>query len=142
MRPRMIDDMTLRKLSPKTQAGYLRAVLRFTRFFGRSPNLASPEDLRAFQLYLVEQGVSSTTINATLTGLTFFFGVTLDRPSALKRMSRVRHRRSYPRSSASRRAKFNKISQESASLNEMKGRSVNANFWKRASIQLILFSYA
>jgi site-specific recombinase XerD len=96
MRPRMIDDMTLRKLSPKTQAGYLRAVLRFTRFFGRSPNLASPEDLRAFQLYLVEQGVSSTTINATLTGLTFFFGVTLDRPSALKRMSRVRQPQKLP----------------------------------------------
>lgn len=64
--------------------------MRFTRFFGRSPDLASPEDLRAFQLQLVEQGVSSTTINATLSGLTFFFGVTLDRPSVLKRMSRVR----------------------------------------------------
>jgi hypothetical protein len=90
LRQRMIDDMTLRKLSPKTQVGYQRAVLRFARFFGRSPDLASPEDLRAFQLHLVEQGVSSTTINATLTGLTFFFGVTLDRHSALKRMSRVR----------------------------------------------------
>ncbi len=90
LRQRMIDDMTLRKLTPKTQACYLRAVLRFTRFFGRSPDLASPEDLRAFQLHLVEQGVSSTTINATLTGLRFFFDVTLERPSALKRMSRVR----------------------------------------------------
>ena len=90
LRQRMIDDMTLRKLTPKTQAGYLRAVLRFTRFFGRSPDLASPEDLRAFQLHLVEQGVSSTTINATITGLRFFFGITLERPSALKRMSRVR----------------------------------------------------
>ena len=89
LRQRMIDDMTMRKLSPKTQAGYLRAVLKFTRFFGRSPDLASSEDLRAFQLQLVEQGVSSTTINATLTGLTFLFGVTLERPSVLKRMSRV-----------------------------------------------------
>jgi len=88
--------MTLRKLNPKTQAGYLRAVVKFTRFFGRSPDLASPEDLRAFQLYLVEQGVSSTTINATLTGLTFFFGMTLDRPSALKRMSRVRQPQKLP----------------------------------------------
>jgi len=76
LRQRMIDDMRLRKLSLKTQAAYLRAVVKFTRFFGRSPDLASPEDLRAFQLHLVEQGVSSTTINATLTGLTFFFGVT------------------------------------------------------------------
>ncbi len=89
LRQRMIDDMTLRKLAPKTQAGYLRAVLRFTRFFGRSPELASAEDLRAFQLQLVAQGVSSTTINATITGLKFFFDVSLERPSALKRMSRV-----------------------------------------------------
>jgi len=85
----MIEDMTMRKLNPKTQAGYLRAVLRFTRFFGRSPDLASPEDLRAFQLQLVKEGVSSITINATITGLTFFFGITLERPTALKRMSRV-----------------------------------------------------
>ncbi|MEE8616760.1 MAG: site-specific integrase [Roseateles sp.] len=89
LRQRMIDDMTLRKLSPKTQASYLRAVLRFTRFFGRAPDLASPEDLRAFQLHLVAAGVSSTTINATITGLTFFFGITLERPAALKRMSPV-----------------------------------------------------
>jgi integrase/recombinase XerD len=83
LRQRMIEDMTLRKLSPKTQVGYLRAVLKFTRFFGRSPDLASPEDLRAFQLQLVEAGVSSTTINATITGLKFFFGVSLERTSAL-----------------------------------------------------------
>jgi len=96
LRQRMIDDMTLRKLSPKTQAGYLRSVVKFTRFFGQSPDLASPDDLRAFQLYLVEQGASSTSINATLTGLTFLFGVTLDRPSALKRMSRVHQPQKLP----------------------------------------------
>ena len=62
LRQRMIEDMTLRKLKPKTQATYLRAVTKFTRFFARSPDLASPEDLRAFQLQLVEAGVSSTTI--------------------------------------------------------------------------------
>jgi len=94
---RMIDDMTLRKLSPKTQASYLRSVLRFARFFSRSPDLASPEDLRAFQLRLVEQGVSSTTINATITGLKFFFGVSLEHPSALKRMSPVRTPQKLPR---------------------------------------------
>jgi hypothetical protein len=64
LRQRMIDDMTLRKLSPKTQAAYLRAVVRFTRFFGQSPDLASPEDLRRFQLDLVETGVSPTTITS------------------------------------------------------------------------------
>jgi site-specific recombinase XerD len=92
----MIDDMTMRKLSPKTQAGYLRAVIKLTLFFGRSPDRASPEDLRRFQLQQVEQGVSSTTINATITGLKFFFDVTLERPSALKRMSRVRNPQKLP----------------------------------------------
>lgn len=96
LRQRMIDDMTMRKLNPKTQANYLRAVKNFTRFFGRSPDLAEPEDLRRFQLHLVEQGVSSTTLNATITGLKFFFGVTLDRPSALKKMSPVRKEQKLP----------------------------------------------
>jgi len=96
LRQRMIDDMTMRKLNAKTQAGYLRAVKNFTRFFGRSPDLAKPEDLRRFQLHMTEQGVSSTTLNATITGLKFFFGVTLDRPSALKRMSPVRKEQKLP----------------------------------------------
>jgi site-specific recombinase XerD len=93
----MIDDMALRKLSPKTQAAYLRAVVKFTRFFGRSPDLAAPEDLRAFQLHLVEEGVSCTTINATITGLKFFFAVSLERPSELKRMSPVPQPQKLPR---------------------------------------------
>ena len=97
LRQRMIDDMTLRKLSPKTQTAYLRAVIRFTRFFGQSPDLAAPEDLRRFQLHLVETGVSPTTINANLTGLGFLFGVTLERPEALKRTSRVRPPQKLPR---------------------------------------------
>ena len=89
LRQRMIDDMTLRKLSPKTQTAYLRSVVRFTRFFGQSPDVASPEDLRRFQLHLVEQGVSSTTVNATLTGLTFFFG---DSHIAFRRLLLARSR--------------------------------------------------
>ncbi len=97
LRQRMLDDMMMRKLNPKTQAGYLRAVKNFTRFFGRSPDLASAEDLRGFQLHMVEQGVCSTTLNATITGLKFFFGVTLDRPSALKKMSPVRKPQKLPR---------------------------------------------
>ena len=97
LRQRMIDDMTLRTLAPKTQATYLRAVIKFTCFFGQSPDRASPEDLRRFQLHLVETGVSPTTINATITGLGFFFGVTLEHPDALKRMSRVRKPQKLPR---------------------------------------------
>jgi hypothetical protein len=57
LRQRMIEDMTLRKLSPKTQAGYVRAVKNFTRFLGRSPDTATAEDLRRYQLHLVDRGV-------------------------------------------------------------------------------------
>ena len=96
LRQRMIDDMTMRKLNPKTQAGYLRAVIKFTLFFGRSPDLASPEDLRTFQLQQVEAGVSSITLNATITGLRFFFEVTLNRPDALTGMSHVYEPRRLP----------------------------------------------
>ena len=87
---RMIDDMTLRQLQEKTQTGYLRSVKRLTKFLGRAPDTASAEDLRAFQKQLVEHGVSSSTINATIRGLRFFFETTLERPAALKRMSPVR----------------------------------------------------
>lgn len=90
LRQRMIDDMTLRKLQDKTQTAYLRSVTRLAKFLGRSPDTASPEDLRAFQKHLVEHGASSSTINATIRGLRFFFETTLERPQALKRMSTVR----------------------------------------------------
>jgi len=97
LRGRMLEDMTMRKLKVKTQAAYIRAVKNFTRFFGRSPDLAEPEDLRSYQLHMVEKGVSSTTLNATITALKFFYGVTLDRPSALKKMSPVRLPQKLPR---------------------------------------------
>ena len=96
LRHRMIEDMRMRKLSPKTQKAYIRAVRNFTQYFGRSPDLASPEDLRRYQLHLVEQGASNTTVNATITGLRFFFEVTLDRPEAMKRMSAVHKPRKLP----------------------------------------------
>ena len=59
LRQRMIEDMALRKLAPKTQSNYLRAVINLTCFLGRSPDTASPEDLRRYQLHLVENGISS-----------------------------------------------------------------------------------
>lgn len=58
LRQRMIEDMRMRKLAPKTQAAYIRAVRRFARFLGRAPDIASTEDLRRFQLHLVDEGAS------------------------------------------------------------------------------------
>jgi len=96
LRQRMIDDMCLRKLSPQTHTAYIRAVKSFTRFFSRSPDQARAEDLRRFQLHMVSTGVSRTTINATITGLRFFFEITLERPEAMMKMSPVRVERKLP----------------------------------------------
>jgi hypothetical protein len=76
LRQRMIEDMRMRKLAPHTQAGYIRAVRKFARYLNRSPDTATAEDLRNFQLHLVDHGASPITLNATITGLKFFFGVT------------------------------------------------------------------
>ena len=89
LRQRMLDDMAMRKLHSNTQAAYIRAVKNFTRFYGRSPDKATAEDLRRFQLHMVSSGVSATTINITIVGLRFFFETTLERPDVMKRMSSV-----------------------------------------------------
>jgi integrase/recombinase XerD len=89
LRQRMIDDMRMRKLSPKTQASYIRVVKRFAGFLGRSPDTASVEDLRSYQLYLVDQGISPISLNATLIGLKFLFATTLDHPELLTKMQAV-----------------------------------------------------
>src|SRR5690242_7462948 len=75
----MIEDMRLRKLNGKTQIAYIRAVRRLAGFLRRSPDTATAEDLRRFQLHMVDQGTSSLTINATISGLRFFFEITLER---------------------------------------------------------------
>jgi site-specific recombinase XerD len=92
----MIDDMTMRKLNPKTQDAYIRSVIKLSRFLGRSPDAASPDDLRRFQLHLAHNGVSNKTINATITGLRFLFQVTLDDHQALRKMSTVHEPRKLP----------------------------------------------
>jgi site-specific recombinase XerD len=92
----MIDDMTMRKLNPKTQTHYLRAVKKFTQYLGRSPDTATAEDLRLFQLHMADNKVSNATINATISGLRFFCKVTLDDPGLLRKMSTVFEPRKLP----------------------------------------------
>ncbi len=96
LRQRMIEDMTMRKLSQKTQSAYICAVRKLAQFLRRSPATASAGDLRRFQLYLVEAGVSSITLNATITGLRFLFEETLHRHDALSGMSHVYAPRKLP----------------------------------------------
>ena len=90
LRQRMIEDMRLRKLNPKTQSAYLRSVSNFARYLGRSPDTATVEDLRNYQLYLVDHGTSPISLNAAITGLKFFFDVTLDRLELMAKMRPVR----------------------------------------------------
>jgi integrase/recombinase XerD len=96
LRLRMLEDMRLRKLAVQTQASYVRSVRRLAGFLRRPPDTATIEDLRNFQLYLVDQGTSPITLNATITGLKFFFEVTLDRAELMAKMKPVSVPRTLP----------------------------------------------
>src|SRR5260370_36989312 len=77
LRRRMIDDMTLRNLSPATQRSYLHAVTKFSRHLGCPPDRLGLEDVRPFQVHLVSQGISCPALNPIGCALRFLFGVTL-----------------------------------------------------------------
>src|SRR5499427_10471835 len=79
LRQRMIEDMNARKLCAGTQRGHLRGCKRFAAFLKRSPETATAEDIRRFQLHLAEAGLSICTRNQIMTGLRFLFRVTLRR---------------------------------------------------------------
>ena len=96
LRQRMIDDMRMRKLSEKTQSQYIRWVRRLAAFLGRSPDSATVEDLRRFQLHLVDSGTSPISLNAAITGLKFFFEVTLSQDELMAKMQPVRVPRTLP----------------------------------------------
>jgi site-specific recombinase XerD len=79
LRQRMIEDMNARKLCAATQKGHIRSCRRFAAFLKRSPDTATAEDIRRFQLHLAETGMSICNRNRTMTGLRFLFRVTLRR---------------------------------------------------------------
>jgi len=89
LRQRMLDDMRMRKLKDTTQKAYIRAVERLAKFLGRSPDTATAEDLRDFQLHLVDSGATPTMLNNLITGLKFFYRTTLGTPEVLSLMSPV-----------------------------------------------------
>ncbi len=96
LRRRMTEDMTVRGFTASTQRGYLVAVENFTAFLGRSPDQASAEDLRRYQLHMRSNGASATGINAAVSALRFFFTVTLGRGDAQVGMTTVREPRRLP----------------------------------------------
>ena len=79
LRQRLVDDLRLRNYSPRTIEIYVAHVARFAKHFGRSPELLGPDEMRAFQLQLLEKKVSWSQFNQTVCALRFFYGKTLGR---------------------------------------------------------------
>jgi site-specific recombinase XerD len=96
LRRRMIEDMTVRNLSPATQRSYVHAVTKFSRFFGRSPDRLDLEDVRTFQVHLVAGGMSWPALNQTVCALRFFYGVTLGQSNLPERIPHAREPRRLP----------------------------------------------
>jgi site-specific recombinase XerD len=96
LRRRMIEDMTIRKLAPKTQQGYIRTVKGFAAFLGRSPDTANVEDVRRFQLHLAESGAHTPILNHTVSALRFFFRITLGRHDIVAHTTFIHEPRKLP----------------------------------------------
>ena len=96
LRQRMIDDMTARRFKEKVQKDYVRHVRNFTAFLGRSPDTATSEDLRRFQLHMAQQQIGAPTINSAISALRFFFIVTLERPDLVRPLRIVNEPRKAP----------------------------------------------
>ena len=90
LRRRMIEDMTVRNLSPATQQSYVNAVSKLSRHFGRSPDRLGLEDVHAFQVHLVATGVSWPSLNQIVPALRFFYGVTLGQEAVPRRIAYAR----------------------------------------------------
>ncbi len=96
LRQRVIDDMTARRVKEKVQKDYVRHVRTFAAFLGRSPDTATSEDLRRFQVHLAKQQIGVATINAAIAALRFFFNVTLERPDLVRHLTTVNQPRRAP----------------------------------------------
>src|SRR5246127_4374501 len=96
LRARMIEDMTVRGFKDDTRRDYVRQVRAFAAFIGRSPDTATAEELRLFQLHQTQSGLQPPTINSAVSALRFFFTVTLDRPDLARRLTVVPYPRRIP----------------------------------------------
>ena len=96
LRQRMIEDMNARKLCAATQTGHIRSCKRFAAFLKRSPDTATLEDIRLFQLHLAETGVSICNRNRIMTGLRFLFRVTLRRLDLAAEIYHIREPQKIP----------------------------------------------
>ena len=96
LRARMIEDMSVRGFKEDTRRDYVRHVRAFAAFIGRSPDTATAEELRLFQLHQTQSGLRPPSINSAVSALRFFFTVTLDRPDLARRLTVVPYPRRIP----------------------------------------------
>ena len=96
LRARMIEDMSVRGFKEDTRRDYVRHVRAFAAFIGRSPDTATAEELRLFQLHQTQSGLQPPSINSAVSALRFFFTVTLDRPDLARRLTVVPYPRRIP----------------------------------------------
>jgi integrase/recombinase XerD len=97
LRRRMLADMTIRSFSEKTKNDYIRHVEALAVFLGRSPDTATGDDLRRFQLHQVEQGTQPPKLNSQASALRFFFTITLGRADIAHQLARAHYPRKLPR---------------------------------------------
>ena len=86
LRERMMEDMRIRGMQETSQKAHIRAIKHFAGFLRRSPDTATPDDLRAYQLHMADTGVTPSTFNARTVALRFFFSMTCDRDEMKKYM--------------------------------------------------------
>ena len=96
LRQRMIEDMRIRGMGDKARKAHIRALKDFTIFLDRSPDTATPDDLRGYQLHLTNTGVTPSTYNARIVALRFFFGMTCGREGMKRYMQFRREPRKLP----------------------------------------------
>ena len=96
LRQRMIEDMSARKLCAGTQRGHIHSCKRFAAFLKRSPDTATCEDIRSFQLHLADTGMSICNRNRIMTGLRFLFRVTLRRLDLAEEVYHIREPQKVP----------------------------------------------
>src|SRR5437867_10304402 len=96
LRQRMIEDMTARKLGRHSQRSDIHSCIRFGAFLGRSPDTATADDIRGFQLFLFENGLSICNRNRIMTGVRFLFRVTLRRLDLAAEIYHIREPQKIP----------------------------------------------
>lgn len=97
LRRRMLEDMAVRKFGEKSRHDYIRHVETFAKFSGRSPDTATAEDLRRYQVYQTETDVGPPSINSAASALRFFFTITAGRAELAHQLARAHYPRKLPR---------------------------------------------